>query len=592
MAEWLKALVLKTSRRATVSGVRIPPPPPNSKMKKEIEDIVGDLCTKNGEFPTTSISLNGYNYKAFDWGPKTLYEYFKLYEDHADKDMVVFEKERWTFVEAYKESSAFANVLLNEFNIKKGDRVAIASRNYPEWIFSFIAITSIGAIAVPINSWWTSNELEYGLNNCDAKLAIVDSERLKRIKPFSKKLDLKTLTIRPDNSDNDNWNKLIEKYLGKDMPQKQISPDDDATIFYTSGSTGHPKGVCSSNRATIATLLQWMVVSAARNIREEITPDDDLQPSCLLTVPLFHVTGSHAQFMLSFLSGRKMVIMYKWSSEEALSLIEKEKITTLNGVPTMTLEVMRDKNRKKYDISSLKELSGGGAARPSSHVEELKNEFPNASPGLGYGLTETNAAGAVISGDDYLKRPGSTGKPTPPLTSIKIVDENNNICEVNSVGEIWIKSITNFTCYWKNEEATNEAFHEDWFKSGDLGYLDEDNFLFIVDRAKDIVIRGGENISCLEVEDILNKHPDVLEASVYGIPDERLGEKLCSSLSIKKKVNFNENEFKEYLKKYLASFKIPEYFDLHFEKLPRTASGKIYKLTLRNELKRKMGIID
>ena len=592
MAEWLKALVLKTSRRATVSGVRIPPPPPNSKMKKEIEDIVEDLCVKNGEFPTTSMDLNGYEYRTFDWGPKTLYEYFKLYEDHADKDMVVFEKERWTFEEAYNESSAFANVLLNDFNIKKGDRVAIASRNYPEWIFSFIAITSVGAIAVPINSWWTSNELEYGLSNCDAKLVIVDNERFKRIKPFSKKLDLKTLIIRPDNSENDNWNNLIKKYLGKDMPKKQISPDDNATIFYTSGSTGHPKGVCSSNRATIATLLQWMVVSTARNIREEIIPDDDLQPSCLLTVPLFHVTGSHAQFMLSFLSGRKMVIMYKWSSEEALSLIEKEKITTLNGVPTMTLEVMRDENRKKYDISSLKELSGGGAARPSSHVEELKTEFPNASPGLGYGLTETNAAGAVISGDDYLKRPGSTGKPTPPLTSIKIVDENNNNCEVNSIGEIWIKSITNFTCYWKNEEATNEAFYEDWFKSGDLGYLDEDNFLFIVDRAKDIVIRGGENISCLEVEDILNKHPDILEASVYGIPDERLGEKLCSSILLKERNNFNENEFKEYLKKYLASFKIPEYFDLHFEKLPRTASGKIYKLILRDRLKKKMGIID
>ena len=561
-------------------------------MKKEIENIVDDLCKENGDFPTTLIRLNGYKYKVFDWGPKTLYEYFNLYEDHVDKDMIVFEKERWTFGDGYKVSAAFANALINEFNIKKGDRVAIASRNYPEWIFSFIAITSIGAIAVPINSWWTTNELEYGLKNCDAKLVIVDDERLERIEPFSKKLDLKTIIIRPNKSDDSNWKNIIKKYLGNEMPIKKISPDDDATIFYTSGSTGHPKGVCSSNRAVISALLQWMVVATARNIREEITPDANLQQSCLLTVPLFHVTGSHAQFMLSFLSGRKMVIMYKWSSEEALSLIEKEKITTLNGVPTMTLEVMRDKNKENYDLSSLKELSGGGAARPSSHVEELKAEFPDASPGLGYGLTETNAAGAVISGDDYLKRPGSTGKPTPPLTNIKIVDENNNECKANAVGEIWIKSITNFTCYWKNSDDTNEAFDEDWFKSGDLGYLDEDNFLFIVDRAKDIVIRGGENISCLEVEDVLNKHPDILEASVYGIPDERLGEKLCSSISLKENANFNEDKFKEYLKKYLASFKIPEHFDLHSDKLPRTASGKIYKLTLRNELKRKMGIID
>lgn len=284
--------------------------------------------------------------------------------------------------------------------------------------------------------------------------------------------------------------------------------------------------------------------------------------------------------------------MYKWDSEKALSLIEKEKITTLNGVPTMTLEVMRDESRKKYDLSSLKELSGGGAARPSSHVKELKNEFPNASPGLGYGLTETNAAGAVISGDDYLNRPGSTGKPTPPLTKIKIVDSNHKECNENEVGEVWIKSITNFSKYWNNEEATNEAFYNDWFRSGDLGYLDEDNFLYIVDRAKDIVIRGGENISCLEVEDAINKHPNIIEASVYGVPDERLGEKLCCSISLKELNDFDESEFNIYLKDYIANFKIPEYYDLHENKLPRTASGKIYKLRLRDETKAKLNITD
>ena len=191
-------------------------------MIKEIENIVDDLCKENGDFPTTLIRLNGYEYKVFDWGPKTLYEYFNLYEDHVDKDMIVFEKERWTFGDGYKVSAAFANALINEFNIKKGDRVAIASRNFPEWIFSFIAITSIGAIAVPINSWWTTNELEYGLKNCDAKLVIVDDERLERIEPFSKKLDLKTIIIRPNKSDNNNWNNIIKKYLGNEMPIKKF----------------------------------------------------------------------------------------------------------------------------------------------------------------------------------------------------------------------------------------------------------------------------------------------------------------------------------------------------------------------------------
>ena len=562
-------------------------------MKKEIEEIVEDLCSPEGEFPTKVINQNGYNFLSFDWGPKNLFEYFKLYQDHKNKEMVVYNDERWTYQEAYQLSSAFAQSLINDFSIKKGDRVAIASRNYPEWIFSFIAITSIGAVAVPMNSWWTSAELEYGIKNSESNLIITDQERFERISSSKEAKNLKLIQIRPNKSNcvND-WQSYVQKYFSCEMPKIVIEPDDNATILYTSGSTGYPKGVCSSHRSIISTLLQWMVVSAARNIRDNIEPDDNVQPSCILTVPLFHVTGSHAQFMLSFLSGRKMVLMYKWDSERALSLIEKEKITTLNGVPTMTLEVMRDESRKKYDLSSLKELSGGGAARPSSHVKELKDEFPNASPGLGYGLTETNAAGAVISGDDYIDRPGSTGKPTPPLTKIKIVDSNNKDCNPNEIGEVWIKSITNFKKYWKNKKATNEAFYNEWFKSGDLGYLDNDNFLFIVDRAKDIVIRGGENISCLEVEDAINKHPNILEASVFGIPDERLGEKLCCSVSLKEINKFNESELNKYLGEYIANFKIPEYYDLHEKKLPRTASGKIYKLKLRDNVKKKLVITD
>ena len=562
-------------------------------MKQEIEEIVKDLCSPEGEFPTKIINQNGYNFLSFSLGPKHLFDYFKLYEDHQNKDMIVYNDERWTYHEAYQLSSAFAQSLINDFSVKKGDRVAIASRNYPEWIFSFIAITSIGAVAVPMNSWWTSTELEYGIKDSDSKIIIADQERFDSINNLKKADDLKLILIRPDKSSciND-WQNYTQKYLSYEMPIIDIQPEDNATILYTSGSTGYPKGVCSSHRSIISTLLQWMVVSAARNIRDNIEPDDGVQPSCLLTVPLFHVTGSHAQFMLSFLSGRKMVLMYKWDSEIALSLIEKEKITTLNGVPTMTLEVMRNESRKKYDLSSLKELSGGGAARPSSHVKELKAEFPNASPGLGYGLTETNAAGAVISGDDYIERPGSTGKPTPPLTKIKIVDNNNKECKSNEVGEVWIKSITNFTKYWKNEKATNEAFYNDWFRSGDLGYLDDDNYLFIVDRAKDIVIRGGENISCLEVEDAINKHPNILEASVFGVPDERLGEKLCCSVSLKEINKFNEIELNKYLGEYIANFKIPEYYDLHEKKLPRTASGKIYKLKLRDKVKEKLAISD
>ena len=371
------------------------------------------------------------------------------------------------------------------------------------------------------------------------------------------------------------------------MPNIKIKPDDDATIFYTSGSTGYPKGVCSTHRSIISTLLQWMVVSIARGVRDKIEPDNSIQPSCMITVPLFHVTGSHSQFMLSFLSGRKMVMLYKWDPLKALELIESEKIISLSGVPTMTLEVMRHPNRHDFDLSSLRDLSGGGAARPSSHVQKLKIEFPDAKPGLGYGLTETNAAGAVTSGEEYLKKPGSTGQPTKPLTEIIICDENNKKLPNGISGEVYIKTPSNFRCYWNDKKATNEAFYQGWFKTGDIGFLDEDNYLFIVDRAKDIVIRGGENISCLEVEDAINGHPNILEASVYGIPDERLGEILCCSITINNKEDIKEEEIKNYLKNHLAGFKIPTYFDFHKKQLPRTASGKIYKLQLRKEMEKR-----
>ena len=554
-------------------------------MKKDIIEIVEELCTKEGEYPVKNTKINGYSHKCFDWGPSNLGEYFSLALEHEERDMLVFEGKRWTYREAYLEASSFANALINRYQIQKNDKVAIASRNFPEWMFSFMAITSIGAVAVPLNSWWTTKELEYGLKNCDAKLVIVDRERLERINPFAEKLKLNTILLRAKNNPNgDLWEDLLNKYSDLEMPKINIDKDQDATIFYTSGSTGHPKGVCSSHRAILSALLQWMVVGRARTIRDSIE-EDDSQPSCLITVPLFHVTGSHAQFMLSFLSARKMVMMYRWDPEEALKLIEAEKITSISGVPTMTLEVMRSEQRKNYDLSSLKELSGGGAARPTSHVQQLQDEFPNTNPGLGYGLTETNAAGAVISGEEYLLRPGSTGKPTPPLTEIKIVKEDGQQGSRDEVGEVYIKSSTNFRCYWRDKKATREAFDKEWFKTGDLGYLDEESYLFIVDRAKDIVIRGGENISCLEVEDIINSHPSIIEASVYGIPDERLGEVLCSSISVKKNIIFDQKEFKNYLKKYLAAFKIPEHIDEHYEMLPRTASGKIYKLKLRETMK-------
>ena len=448
-------------------------------MNQILDDIIDDICLTEDDFKLKQETIRGVNYKCFDSKISNLNDYFKLSLKYPDNDMLVFDNERYTFQSCYDLSSAFANALIERFKIKKGDRIAIASRNYPEWINSFIAITSIGAIAVPLNSWWTKDELKYGIENCGAKIIIVDDKRYDLIETFADTDNLSLISIRCNTSDDLNWDNLIKPFSKLKMPNIEINPDDDATIFYTSGSTGHPKGVCSTHRSIISTLLQWMVVSIARGIRDKIEADITIQPSCMITVPLFHVTGSHSQFMLSFLSGRKMVMLYKWDPLKALKLIESEKIISLSGVPTMTLEIMRHPNRHDFDLSSLKDLSGGGAARPSSHVKKLKTEFPNAKPGLGYGLTETNAAGAVTSGDEYIEKPGSTGQPTKPLTEMIICDDNNKKLPNGISGEIYIKTPSNFRCYWNDKNATNEAFYKGWFKTGDIGFLDEDNYLFV-----------------------------------------------------------------------------------------------------------------
>ena len=556
-------------------------------MNKNIDTIIQEICLEEPDFRLKNEKIRGIDYRCFDSKILNLNDYFKLGLLFKDNEMIIFESERYSYNDSYNLSAAFANSLVKDFNIKKGDRVAIASRNYPEWIHSFIAITSVGAIAVPLNSWWTSVELEYGLEDCGARIVIVDDKRYELIKPFAEKKKVDLIPVRCNSNNKNNWDRITKRYINKEMPSNEINSDDDAAIFYTSGSTGRPKGVCSTHRSIISTLLQWAVVAKARAVMDKIELDKTVQPSCMITVPLFHVTGSHSQFMLSFLSGRKMVMLYKWDPLKAIQLIESEKIISLSGVPTMTLEIMRHPDRHNYDLSSLRDLSGGGAARPSSHVDKLKKEFPNAKPGLGYGLTETNAAGAVISGDEYIERPGSTGKPTKPLTELIICDENNKKLPKGETGEIFIKTPSNFRCYWNDTGATEEAFFEGWFKTGDIGYLDQDNYLFVVDRAKDIVIRGGENISCLEVEDVINNHPDILEVSVYGIPDERLGEILCCSISTKKDEVITTEELRVFLKKYLAPFKIPTHIDSHIKQLPRTASGKIYKLHLRKELEKK-----
>lgn len=528
---------------------------------------------------------NGVTYREFSNPgiPATLRAYYDFGLLHPAKDWLIYEDERYTYKEVFDKASQAANALKNA-GVEKGDRVAICMMNNPEYIVSFMAITGMGAVVVPLNSWWVPSEVSYGLEHCDAKVLIADEKRLIGLE---KNADVKKIVVRPENnSDYQEFNDFIND-SSTEWPEVEITKNDNATLFYTSGSTGFPKGVLSSNRNVLATLFSWACYSSIRGQMSDsagsLGENSDgtvKEISVLHCVPLFHVTGSHSSFLISILLGRKMVMMKKWDATEALKLIEQEQITNVTGVPTQSWEILSHPEREKYDISSLEDLGGGGAARPAEHVKQMDEQF-EAKPSIGYGLSETNALGTLNGGDEYLEHPSSCGRAVPPLTDINIVDENWNVLSGSEVGEVVIKSPGNMVGYWKNPEATAEVFNDDgWFKSGDLGYFDGP-FLHIVDRVKDLVIRGGENISCIEVEAAIYEHSDVLEACIIGVPDERLGEQVAAAIYLKPGIELNPEDIQNFLDGKIAKFKIP--FEIRFYKdpLPKIASGKFDKPQLR-----------
>lgn len=556
----------------------------NSELQR-FDDAVASLTDAGQPFEVNTVEVEGVEYRNYASLPANLSQYFLVMQQHAQKDFAVYLDERYTFAEGYQHSAEFGTALQQRYGLAKGDRVAILSRNNPQWMMAFIGATSVGAVAVPMNAWWTTEELDYGFADSGAKIVVADRDRVQRLAPIAEKYGLQIIAIDDCSGlgvEQTPFAQLLEEFSGSAMPEVDVGLEDHATIMYTSGSTGHPKGALSSHRGVLSALYSWMTMGVATKMSATDSGGQDrLPPAALITIPLFHCTGSHSGFMLSLMVGRKMVVMHKWDAQEALRLIEEEKITWFNGVPTMSAELQAAAETTDRDVSSLTEIMAGGAARPPEQVRKITSTFKKSAPGIGYGLTETNALGTVNAGAFYVARPDSAGRAVPAVTEFRIKGEDGSILPAGERGELCIKSPANILGYWNNPDATTEAFVDGWFHTGDVAYLDGEGFLYIVDRIKEIIIRGGENISCLEVEAAIYQHPAVYEAAVFGLPDERLGEIVGAAIVLHEGQQLTTDELREYLKGPLAGFKIPAHIWIRAEQLPRIASGKIFKRQIK-----------
>lgn len=558
-------------------------------LDNALDAIIAELVKPGMPFATVPFERGGVEMPAFAAAPPSLAHYFAHFcNEHKDVPFLVDGDVRLTFGQTYAAAVCVAESLVKDHGIAKGDRVGLAARNSANWMIAYMGIAMAGGCATLLNGFWSGDELAYGIDLAECRLVLADAGRAARLEghPHNAKLVLFDHGNAPSEGLANVFRAPAEGGSVAMAMLGQIGPDDLATILFTSGSTGRSKGAFSDHRGVVHGIMSYVSQSAmAKILLEKQGEDLSAQPCALVAVPLFHVTGEIPLFLQSFAIARKLVLMPKWDATHALQLMEAEKVTYFVGVPLMSYEIASHPDLAKYDLSACKSFAAGGAPRPVEHVGKIKQAFPQGFPLLGYGLTETNAVGCGNFNENYLAKPGSTGKASQPMVDLRILDEAGNELQQGQVGEVCIRSVANFRGYWKNEEATKAAFTAtQFFRTGDLGYLDEDGYLFIVDRKKDIIIRGGENISCIEVEDAIYAHDDIAECSVFGIPDERYGEVPAAVYNVKEgRPPLSKAALRAFLLERIAPFKVPseEHIWIAEESLPRLGTQKIDKRTVR-----------
>jgi long-chain acyl-CoA synthetase len=548
-------------------------------MTGSIAEVTATLTAPGSMFEVEAAEIRGITIKVWKSCPPSLRSILELSQLHGEATFIVYEDERYTFAEHFRRAARFARALHADLGVRPGDRVAIAMRNLPEWSVAFWGAAAAGAVVVPLNAWWTGPELAYGLSDSGAKVVVVDDDRNDRIAPH--RPDLPGLQVIAGRAE---FNAIAEGSGDDGLPDVTIDPDDDATIFYTSGTTGQPKGALGTQRNICTNLINLGFTNARAGARSGKQPSAErTQNAMLLSVPLFHATGCHSILVANTAVGGKLVMMHKWDPERALELIERERLTTFGGVPAMVWQVLDSPDFERRDTSSVRSVSYGGAPAPPELVRRINEHFPAASPGNGYGLTETSSMTTYNAGADYLAHPDSVGVPVP-VCDVKVVDDVGTDLGIGTTGELWIKGPNVVKGYWGKPEATAISFTDGWLHTGDVARIDDEGFVYIVDRAKDMVIRGGENVYCVEVEGALFEHSDVIDAAVIGVPHRVLGEEVGAVVQLRPGTTTTEEDLAAFLRQRLAGFKVPAHWWFVGEPLPRNAAGKVLKRELRESV--------
>ncbi|MCX7567459.1 class I adenylate-forming enzyme family protein [Sulfitobacter sp. F26169L] len=550
------------------------------------EAAVVHVTTTNPTFAVAPTVIRGVTFTAFQNIPPTvpaLMAAGMAQHDNGASHYLLYEGERWTYGEFCAEVRRVAQMLHTKFDIGKGDRVAIAMRNYPELMILVLAISSTGATVVFVNAWWTTDELEYALRDSAAKLVFADAQRIERLLPLVDGLSLTLVGVRDGEGMVDHSYTALQTTAPDTPLDAKIDTDDDFAVMYSSGTTGHPKGVVQTHRSAVSAVFSWLMQAVMAPLVNP--PPDDApeapRPSALVVTPLFHVTATHPLFLLSLIAGSRITLMRKWDADEAVRLINAENITRFLGVPTQSAELMNAARASGETLKTLDYIGAGGAKRPGTQVAQLAETFPNANVATGWGMTETNALGIGMIGDDYLNRPECAGKLHPPLQELRLLDDAGNKVPLGKLGEITVKSPANMRCYLNQPEETAKTLQDGWLRTGDLAVMDSEGYVTILDRKKNIIIRGGENIACLDVEGALHRLPDVVEACVFSIPDDRLGETVGACVQLREGVEMTQEQMAQALEGHLAKFKIPLHLWTQSGPLLRGTTDKIDRRGLR-----------